>query len=109
VIWSFLAGFLAHWAERDVVRRMRAPVLPHIICHQCGEDTLKLYPALPEDDVPERWLCKWCGYYWSEQYGERQCVPDYTRGVWMFKEDATDPAQPTPREECARLAEIPGI
>ena len=43
-------------------------------------------------DVPGRWLCKNCGWYWSEKFGERQCVPDYERGVWMFKEDAPEAA-----------------
>ena len=66
------------------------------LCPQCNGETLRLYPAITSADVPIRWLCKECGYYYSKRYGERQCVPDMSRGVWMFKEDATNPDQPTP-------------
>jgi|HubBroStandDraft_1064217.scaffolds.fasta_scaffold01033_24 hypothetical protein len=80
---------------------MTAPRYASAICHQCPEcrvwGTFNLYPAIPADDVPERWMCKWCGHYWSERYGVRQCVPDTVAHVWNFRENVEHPG-PCPRE-----------
>lgn len=71
-----------------------------VLCHQCPKcraiGTFRCYPEIAE--APERWLCKWCGYYWSEKLGEHQCVPDSIKHVWMFKEDAANPNEKTPME-----------
>lgn len=74
-----------------------------IECPQCNViGTLRRYGAI--EDVPERWLCKWCGWYWSEELGERRCVPDPAICAWNFIENVPNPPK-TPRERWAEQHE----
>lgn len=66
---------------------LTSPLNP-IVCPKCGNPhQCGIFPALPEIDVPERLLCKWCGYYYSERFGLRQCVPNAETGVWELRNE----------------------
>lgn len=100
------------WTSDQARFGIKAPGQVYWPCPRCGVTGFFSYfppivttheydSSIPEGQgvaVPGRWDCKWCGWYWSEQFGFRETVPDKVRGVWMFKEDATDPNQPTPKQ-----------
>lgn len=70
-----------------------------VTCPKCrNTDLCAIFPEIIDHEgtrIPERLLCKWCGYYYSE-YGELQCEP-HENGVWMARNEA-EGVRPTPKE-----------
>jgi hypothetical protein len=71
------------------------PMVP-LKCPSCGDqDFCGIFPAI-EGVAPERVLCKWCGYYYSEENGELQCEPNAEKGYWDVR--VGEAKYPTPKE-----------
>lgn len=90
LLWLFL-----------IVTRLR----DRLRCPACGAvGTYKLHAACKGNrgqDVPWRWLCKFCGYYKSSEKSGFLCYPSGKDRVWAFLDDAEklgDTDTRTPKE-----------
>lgn len=71
-------------------------------CPGCSSvGTFGWYSALHDAKIPWRWLCKWCGWWWSKDIGVLMCCPDAESGVWEARIQAKKPTL-TPMERYER-------
>lgn len=75
-------------------------------CPHCASvGTFGKYLAIPEIKIPERWLCKWCGWWWSEGIGVLMCCVNRDSGHWESQKQATRPTL-TPMQRFALGSEV---
>lgn len=70
-------------------------------CPHCKSvATFGRYPEIPENKIPERWLCKWCGWWWNKDIGVLMCCVNAVSGHWEARKQAARP-MPTPMQRYA--------
>lgn len=83
-------------------------------CPQCNSvGPFRHYNAVaatPEHGAsPDRWICKWCGFFWSPAMGRQQCVvgeDSYTAVSWGAKNGKPMPMQRAMAGEPLGIGEV---